>query len=67
VSAALSPLIGPLVDRRGPRLVMALGVLSLAGGAAVLAAAGSARHVMLGYGVVMAAGAGVAVLAKPPR
>ncbi len=46
---------------------MALGVLSLAGGAAVLAAAGSARHVMLGYGVVMAAGAGVAVLAKPPR
>jgi MFS family permease len=41
VSAALSPLIGPLVDRRGPRLVMALGVLSLAGGPAVLAAAGS--------------------------
>jgi len=56
VSAALSPLIGPLVDRRGPRLVMALGVLSLAGGAAVLAAAGSAWHVMLGYGVVMAFG-----------
>ena len=56
VSAALSPLVGPLVDRRGPRLVMALGVLSLAGGAAVLAAAGSAWHVMLGYGVVMAFG-----------
>ena len=56
VSAALSPLIGPLVDRRGPRLVMALGVLSLAGGTAVLAAAGSAWHVMLGYGVVMAFG-----------
>jgi len=56
VSAALSPLIGPLVDRRGPRLVMALGVLSLAGGTAVLAAAGSAWHLMLGYGVVMAFG-----------
>ncbi len=56
VSAALSPLVGPLVDRHGPRLVMALGVLSLGGGAIVLAAAGSAWHVMLGYGVVMAFG-----------
>jgi MFS family permease len=56
VSAALSPLVGPLVDRRGPRVVMALGVVSLAGGAAVLAAAGNAWHVMLGYGVVMAFG-----------
>jgi MFS family permease len=49
-------LIGPVVDRRGPRLVMALGVLSLAGGAAVLAAATNGWHVMLGYGVVMAFG-----------
>jgi len=56
VSAAVSPLVGPLVDRRGPRLVMALGVLSLAGGTAVLAAAHSAWHVLLGYGVVMAFG-----------
>ncbi|HEY2992276.1 MAG TPA: MFS transporter [Methylomirabilota bacterium] len=56
VSAAVSPLVGPLVDRRGPRLVMALGVLSLAGGTAVLAAAQSAWHVLLGYGVVMAFG-----------
>ncbi len=56
VSAALSPLVGPVVDRRGPRLVMGLGVLSLAGGAVVLAAAHSAWHVMLGYGVVMAFG-----------
>src|SRR5207244_5962888 len=54
--AALSPLVGPLVDRHGPRLVMALGVLSLGGGAIVLAAAGSAWHIMLGYGVVMAFG-----------
>jgi MFS family permease len=56
VAAALSPLLGPVVDRRGPRGVMALGVLSLAGGAAALAAAGSAWHVFLGYGVVMALG-----------
>jgi MFS family permease len=56
VSAALSPLLGPVVDRRGPRGIMALGVLSLAGGAVVLAAAGNAWHVFLGYGVVMAFG-----------
>jgi len=56
VSAAVSPLVGPLVDRRGPRLVMVLGVLSLAGGTAVLAAAQSAWHVLLGYGMVMAFG-----------
>src|SRR2546423_12889538 len=56
VSAALWPGVGPRVDRRGPRVVMGFGVLSLAGGAAVLAAAGSAWHVMLGYGVVMAFG-----------
>jgi MFS family permease len=56
VSAALSPLIGPVVDRRGPRPVMALGVLSLAGGAAALAFAESAWHVMIGYGLVMALG-----------
>jgi MFS family permease len=56
LSAALSPVIGPVVDRRGPRPVMALGVLSLAGGAAVLAAATDGWHVVLGYGVVMAFG-----------
>ena len=56
VSAAISPVVGPLVDRRGPRLIMALGVLSLAGGAIVLAAASTAWHVLLGYGVVMAFG-----------
>jgi MFS family permease len=56
VSAAGSPLIGPIVDRRGPRPIMALGVLSLAGGAVLLARAGGGWHVMLGYGVVMAFG-----------
>jgi MFS family permease len=56
VSAALAPLVGPVVDRRGPRGVMALGVLSLAAGAVVLAMAGGAWHVFVGYGVVMAFG-----------
>ena len=56
VSAAISPVVGPLVDRRGPRVIMALGVLSLAGGAVVLAAASTAWHVLLGYGLVMAFG-----------
>ena len=55
-SAVMSPLIGPIVDRRGPRLVMALGVLSLAGGAAGLAIADSGWNVMLAYGIVMAFG-----------
>lgn len=56
VSAALAPLVGPLVDRRGPRGVMALGVVSLAAGAGALAMAGGAWHVFVGYGVVMAFG-----------
>ncbi len=56
VSAAGAPLLGPVVDRHGPRLVMALGVLSLAGGAVVLGLADDAWHVLLGYGVVMAFG-----------
>lgn len=59
-SAALAPVLGPLVDRRGPRAFTALGALSLAAGAAVLAAADGAWGVYLGYGVVMALG-GVAL------
>ncbi len=59
-SAALAPLVGPLVDRRGPRAFTALGALSLAAGAAVLATADGPGRVYLGYGVVMALG-GVAL------
>ncbi len=59
-SAALAPLVGPLVDRRGPRAFTALGALSLAAGAAVLATAEGPWRVYLGYGVVMALG-GVAL------
>lgn len=60
VSAAMAPGVGWLVDRRGPRLLMVLGVLSLAGGALVLALAQDAWQVFLGYGIVMALG-GVAL------
>ena len=59
-SAALAPVLGPLVDRRGPRAFTALGALSLAAGAAVLASADGPWRVYLGYGVVMALG-GVAL------
>jgi MFS family permease len=56
VSAALAPVVGPLVDRRGPRGPMLAGVLSLAAGAAILGLARNGWHVFLGYGVVMSIG-----------
>lgn len=56
VSAGLAPLVGPLMDRRGPRLFTVLGAVSLAAGAVVLSAAGNAWQVFLGYGVVMGLG-----------
>ncbi len=55
-AAVLAPLIGPLIDRRGPRLVMAVGVISLGAGAATLALADNVGHVFLGYGVLMSIG-----------
>jgi MFS family permease len=55
-SAAMAPLLGPIVDRRGPRLLMTLGTLSLAAGAVILAVARSAWDVFLGYGLVMSLG-----------
>ena len=48
VSAAIGPILGPVVDRRGPRLFMALGVVSLAGGALVLGIAHRTWEVFLG-------------------
>lgn len=60
VSAAIAPALGLLVDRRGPRLLILVGTVALAGGACVLAAAQSGWHVVLGYAVLMAAG-GVAL------
>jgi MFS family permease len=55
-AAVLAPLIGPLIDRRGPRLIMAVGVISLGAGAATLALAHNVGHVFLGYGVLMSIG-----------
>jgi MFS family permease len=55
-SAAMAPWLGPIVDRRGPRLLILAGTLSLAGGAGLLARATSAGDVFLGYGVVMSVG-----------
>jgi MFS transporter, OFA family, oxalate/formate antiporter len=55
-SAAMAPLLGPVVDRQGPRLLMVLGTLSLAAGAGILAMARSAWDVFLGYGLVMSVG-----------
>jgi MFS family permease len=55
-AAGLAPLIGPLIDRRGPRLVMAVGVISLGAGAATLALAHNVGHIFLGYGVLMSIG-----------
>jgi MFS family permease len=60
VSAAVAPALGVLVDRRGPRLLIVLGTLSLAGGAGILAAAQTGWHVVAGYAVLMAIG-GVAL------
>lgn len=60
VSAAVAPVLGVLVDRRGPRLLIALGTLSLGGGAMMLAAAQTSWHVVLGYAILMAIG-GVAL------
>jgi len=55
-AAGLAPLIGPLIDRRGPRLVMAAGVVSLGAGAVTLAIADGVGGVFLGYGVLMSIG-----------
>jgi MFS family permease len=56
VSAAIASPVGAAVDRHGPRRWIALGAASLAAGALVLAAAGDAWRVFLGYGLLMALG-----------
>jgi sugar phosphate permease len=56
LAALLAPSMGRMVDRRGPRLVMATGVASLAIGAVVLGLARNVSHIFIGYGVVMSIG-----------
>lgn len=56
LGAAVGPALGAFVDRHGPRPAMAFGVVSVAAGAVVLAAAHGVWHVVIGYGVVMALG-----------
>src|SRR5690349_1812919 len=47
VSAALSPLLGRLMDRRGPRFVMELGVAATSAGLLLATFAGQPWHVYL--------------------
>jgi MFS transporter, OFA family, oxalate/formate antiporter len=54
--AAVSPFLGPVVDRRGPRALLGAGALLLGLGTAALAIVESPWHFYAVYGVVMALG-----------
>ena len=56
VSAALSPLLGRLMDRRGPRFVMELGVAATSAGLLLATFAGQPWHVYLTLGLLVGAG-----------
>ena len=56
VSAVLSPLLGRLMDRRGPRFVMEVGVAATAGGLLLATFAGEPWHVYLTLGLLVGAG-----------
>ena len=56
VSAALSPLLGRLMDRRGPRVVMELGVAATAAGLLLATFASQPWHVYLTLGLLVGAG-----------
>ena len=56
VSAVLSPLLGRLMDRRGPRFVMEVGVAATAGGLLFATFAGERWHVYLTLGLLVGAG-----------
>src|SRR5262245_59056883 len=56
VSAVLSPLIGRQMDRAGPRLVMALGVLLMAAGLLLAPLTREPWHLYLTIGVLVGAG-----------
>jgi sugar phosphate permease len=56
VSAVLSPLLGRLMDRRGPRFVMEIGVAATAAGLLLATFAGQPWHVYLTLGMLVGAG-----------
>ena len=56
VSAVLSPLLGRLMDRRGPRFVMEVGVAATAAGLLLATFAGRPWHVYLTLGMLVGAG-----------
>ncbi|HXH85155.1 MAG TPA: MFS transporter [Candidatus Tectomicrobia bacterium] len=57
VSAALSPLLGRLMDRRGPRLVIGLGVALTAAGLALAPAMRAPWHLYATLGLLVGGGA----------
>jgi hypothetical protein len=56
VSAVLSPLLGRLMDRRGPRFVMEIGVAATAAGLLLATFASEPWHVYLTLGMLVGAG-----------
>src|ERR1700710_971169 len=58
VSAAVSPLIGRLMDRSGPRAVMELGVALMGGGLLLAPLTTQPWHLYLTIGVMVGAGSG---------
>jgi sugar phosphate permease len=56
VSAALSPLLGRLMDRRGPRVVMELGVAATAAGLLLATFTSRPWHVYVTLGLLVGAG-----------
>ena len=56
VSAVLSPLLGRLMDRRGPRFVMEVGVAATAAGLLFATLATEPWHIYLTLGLLVGAG-----------
>jgi MFS family permease len=56
VSAVLSPLLGRLMDRRGPRVIMELGVLLIAAGLFLATLTREPWHLYLTLGILVGAG-----------
>jgi sugar phosphate permease len=56
VSAVLSPLLGRLMDRRGPRFVMEIGVAATAAGLLLATYAGKPWHIYVTLGMLVGAG-----------